>query len=300
MKHIAIALLYICGAKAAGREVAITIDDLPRGGDSGCAAAPLLSMTEKLMKPLREGRIPVTGFVNGQRCPEVQEQALRIWLDAGAELGNHTYSHVDLNSVTASEFITDIVRGEHPIENLTGVKATYFRYPFLHLGDETQKRQAVIDYLRTHGCRNAPVTLDNSDYMFARVYAMALRKGDPALARKVTDAYIPYMEAIFEFFEKRSAEVTGHEVRQTLLIHASQLNADMMPQMLEMMKRRGYRFVSLARALDDAAYQLPERFVGRGGFSWIHRWAMAAGRKFPTYEPDEPKWIGELWNAKPE
>ena len=55
---------------AAEREVAITIDDLPRGGDSGCEAGPLLAMTAKLMKPFRDGHIPVTGFVIGSRCPD--------------------------------------------------------------------------------------------------------------------------------------------------------------------------------------------------------------------------------------
>ena len=299
--RLAVAGLYLLGCCAAAeREVAITIDDLPRGGDAGCESAPLLAMTEKLMQPFREQRISVAGFVNGARCPEVQARALKIWLDAGAELGNHTYSHFDLNTTPVSEYMTDILRGERPIENRTGVKPRYFRYPFLHAGDEPQKRQAVIDYLAAHGYRNAPVTLDNSDYMFARVYAEALRKGDAALSRRVADAYLPYMESIFEFFEKRSVEVTGHEVRQTLLIHASQLNADAMPRLLEMMTRRGYRFVSLDRALEDAAYQLPERFVGHGGFSWIHRWAITAGRKFITYEPDEPKWIAEAWKIRPE
>jgi peptidoglycan/xylan/chitin deacetylase (PgdA/CDA1 family) len=281
----------------AEREVAITIDDLPRGGDFGCEAAPLLTMTAKLLKPFREDRIPVTGFVIGSRCPEVQKQALRMWLDAGADLGNHSYSHEELNKTAAGAYIKDIVRGEASIESLTGAKPRYFRYPFLQAGKDTETRQTVIDWLQSHGYLNAPVTLDDSDYMFARVYAVALERGDHEMAKRVADAYIPYMDSIFDFFEKRSVEVTGHEVRQILLIHASQLNADVMPRLLEMMRRRDYRLVSLDRALEDAAYQLPERYVGRGGFSWIHRWSMTAGRKFGSAEPDEPKWITDAWNA---
>ena len=281
----------------AEREVAITIDDLPRGGDSGCEAAPLIAMTAKLMTPFREGRIPVTGFVIGSRCPDVQAQALKLWLDAGAELGNHTFSHINLNDTPVSDYLTDIARGEAPIARLTGAKPRYFRYPYLHAGTDAQSRQKVIDYLSSHGYRNAPVTLDNSDYMFARVYAVALARSDAALAQRVAETYLAYMESIFEFFEKRSVEVAGHEVRQTLLIHASQLNADEMPRLLAMMKRRGYRIVTLDRALEDPAYQLPERYAGQGGFSWIHRWSMTAGRKFATAEPDEPKWITDAWNA---
>lgn len=288
--------LWAFSVLAADREVAITIDDLPRGGDSGCDAAPLLGMTAKLMTPFREEHIPVTGFVIGSRCQDIQAEALKLWLDAGAELGNHTFSHGSLNETPASEYVTDIIRGEAPIATLTGVKPRYFRYPYLQAGKEVQAHQLVIDFLNSHGYRNAPVTLDNSDYMFARIYAVALEKRDADLARRIAETYLAYMESIFEFFEKRSVEVTGHEVHQTLLIHASQLNADEMPHLLAMMRRRGYRFVSLDRALEDEAYRMPDRYVGGGGFSWIHRWSMTAGKKFGSAEPDEPKWITDEWN----
>jgi hypothetical protein len=74
------------------------------------------------------------------------------------------------------------------------------------------------------------------------------------------------------------------------LIHASQLNADLMPELLAMFRRRGYTFVSLSRALDDEAYRLPENYAGTGGFSWIHRWSKTKGMP-PKGEPDPPKWV---------
>ncbi len=88
----------------AGREVAITIDDLPRGGDGGPRSlADVRAMTERLLKPFRDERIPVIGFVNEGRQVELGAEGLRqildLWLDAGADLGNHSYSHFDINSV---------------------------------------------------------------------------------------------------------------------------------------------------------------------------------------------------------
>ena len=47
-----------------GREVAITIDDLPRGGDVRATAGETRAMTVKLLAPFQAGRIPLTGFVN--------------------------------------------------------------------------------------------------------------------------------------------------------------------------------------------------------------------------------------------
>ena len=66
---------------------------------------------------------------------------------------------------------------------------------------------------------------------------------------QVRREYIPYMESVVAFFEQRSLEVLGHEPPQILLMHASQLNADLMPELLAMFRRRGYHFVTLSQAL---------------------------------------------------
>jgi hypothetical protein len=84
----------------------------------------------------------------------------------------------------------------------------------------------------------------------------------------------------------------GHEFPQILLIHASQLNADLMPDLLAMFRRRGYEFVSLDRALADDAYDSPDAYVGRNGFSWIHRWSRSKGMA-PKGEPEPPEWVSK-------
>jgi hypothetical protein len=86
--------------------------------------------------------------------------------------------------------------------------------------------------------------------------------------------------------------VAGREFPQVLLLHANQLNADLMPELLQMFRRRGYTFVSLDTALADEAYDLSEEYVGRGGFSWIHRWSMTMGMK-PRGEPEPAAWVRE-------
>src|SRR5580704_15960101 len=126
---------------AAGRQVAITIDDLPRGGDRGPGdVASIRAMTEKLLRPFREQRIPVIGFVNegneGLSAKDLR-QILDLWLDAGADLGNHTYSHIDPNNVPIDEYTADILKGEPVLRAALaarGRKIECFRHPFLHTG----------------------------------------------------------------------------------------------------------------------------------------------------------------------
>jgi peptidoglycan/xylan/chitin deacetylase (PgdA/CDA1 family) len=282
-----LALVVILATCAAAREVAITIDDLPRGGDGVRDPAATEAMTIKLLEPFRSGKIPVTGFVNECRRPDELPRILGIWKAAGADLGNHTCSHPDLNTVPVADYLADIDKGEAITTKVLGRRPRYFRHPFLHAGKDAAAKTTVDEHLRKRGYIAAPVTLDNSDYMFAAAYTAA---SSPAEATRIREVYLSYMESIFDFFEKRAVEVTGNEIRQILLIHASQLNADAMPNLLAMMKRRNYRIVTLEHALKDPAYTLPDTYVGPGGFSWIHRWSMTKGMKGKG-EPEEPEWI---------
>jgi len=291
-------LVCVGGAQAqGGRQVAITIDDLPRGGDGGpYDAASMRAMTEKLLRPFREQKIPVIGFVNAGRTKvdaEGLRQILDVWLDAGADLGNHAYSHPDINNTPLNEYTADILQGEPPIKAALaarGKKLEFYRHPFLHMGATADAKKGLQDFLNQHGYRVAPVTLDDADYEFAAAYMR------PELREQVRREYVPYMESIVSFFEQRSVEVAGHEIPQILLIHASQMNADLMPDLLAMFRHRGYTFISLSQALEDPAYQLPENYVGRGGFSWIHRWSKFKGMPAKG-EPDPPKWVSKAFEA---
>jgi len=288
LKYLALLLVTFCSA--ADRRVAITIDDLPRGGDGGPRDyESIRAMTEKLLAPFKEQKIPVIGFVNEGKTPAPElRKILDLWLDAGADLGNHTYSHPNFFTTPLEQFEKEVINGE-PVTRAAlaarGKKLEYFRHPFLNVGPNLETKQAFEKFLLSRDYRVAPVTLDNSDYMFALVYS------SPALKARIVHDYVPYLNAIVQFFEQRANEVTGHDIPQILLIHASQLNADQMPQILAMFRARGYSFIKLEEALRDPAYDLTDTYAGRGGFSWIHHWAITQKMKFKSYEPNEPQWV---------
>src|SRR5205807_318370 len=161
-----------------------------------------------------------------------------------------------------------ILRAEPVIRNANGGRPVrYFRSPMLQTGLDLATKKRLESFLAGHEYQQAPVTFDNSDWMFAYVLQNA------ALAARVRKEYVPYMESVISFFEKRSVVVVGREFPQVLLMHANELNAEMMPAPLEMLRQRGYRFVSLEHALKDEAYRLPDEYAGKRGLSWIHRWS---------------------------
>jgi len=291
---------FIAMAAAADRQVAITIDDIPRGGDQGAPDfESIRAMTVKLLKPFHDERIPLIGFVNSGRFnlnlnPQETRKILDLWLDSGADLGNHTFSHPGLNTTPVDKYEAEIIKGEQILREAIEAhhkKLEFFRYPFLQEGPTLESKRAVAEFVKAHDYRNAPVTYDDDDYDFARVYT------DPAYRERIDREFLPYLESVIAFFEKRSVEVVGREFPQILLLHANQMNADMMPRTIAMLKRRGYTFISLDQALRDDAYNLPYNYVGTGGFSLIHRWAKTKGLKFSSYEPEEPQWVTDYLKA---
>ncbi len=245
-------LLGAVAAFGAGREVAITIDDLPRGGDGGPRSlAAVQAMTERLLKPFHDEKIPLIGFVNAGRAtdlaPEGLRQILNLWLDAGADLGNHSYSHLNINNVPLKEYTADIIKGEPILREVLAARGKKLEFlpasiPSSPHGFPTaQIKKEMPDFLDQHGYRVAPVTLDDDDYEFAALYTK------PQFKERVRAEYVPYMESETEAFERISVQVVGREIPQILLIHASQMNADLMPYILAMFKRRGYTRVSRSR-----------------------------------------------------
>ena len=291
--------------RAVDRAVAVTFDDLP-ATPAGVVAddpASLDKMTRTLLGAVRKYNVPAVGFVNegklflegaGPADAERRTRVLRLWLEAGLELGNHSYSHRDLNATPLDQFEADVIRGEAITRKLleaTGRKLQFFRHPFLHVGRDLGQRRAFEAFLAARGYTVAPVTVDNDDFVYAAAYARARRRGDAVAAARIGDDYLRYMDDVFTFFEDVSRRAVGREIRQILLLHANALNADRFGALAESLLRRGYRFISLAQAMEDDAYRLPDEFAGAPGNSWFNHWETTAGRK-PVPTPGPPEWIG--------
>jgi peptidoglycan/xylan/chitin deacetylase (PgdA/CDA1 family) len=283
------------GAQSPNRTVAITIDDLPVVSTRR-DIENRREITKKLLAHIKHAKVPAIGFVNenklyaGENRDENQIDLLRMWLDAGLELGNHTYSHRSLNTIPLADYEADLLKGETITrELLSRRKKTlrYFRHPFLQTGRTIEIKQQFDKFLRDHGYSIAPITFDNADYIFSRAYDNAFDKKDVALMKRVGEAYVPYMEAKLEYWERQSTKLFGREITQTLLIHANFINSDYFDDLAAMFRRRGYKFVKLEEALMDDAYRLPDTYIGPAGISWLHRWAREKGKEFII--PDEPK-----------
>ena len=284
---------------AQNRQVAITIDDLLA---TPADANQYEYITDNILKTLTENQIKAIGFVNESRLytnnrpDSVKIKILEKWLKAKMDLGNHTFSHVYINNTSIEDYKDDITQGELITKSLLekyDKELTYFRHPQLRTGPTDAYREELSKFLKMRGYTTAPVTIDNDEYIHAFCYAKAKEKNNDELMRKIGADYLKYMEKVFIFYENLSLGFLGYEVPQTLLIHANNLNADYLDELTTMMKNRKYEIITIAEALKDKAYSLPEGTHSRGP-SWIQRWMIADGKN-PEAHPSVSKFIEELY-----
>ncbi len=289
----------------AQREIAVTFDDLPLGGRQ-FEVERMRAMTEKLLASITRNAVPAIGFVNEGKLYRLGEQdeltaLLRLWVFAGLELGNHTFSHPSLQVTPVAAYKEDVIRGETITKMLLAeadMTLRYFRHPFLRTGPSLGVRADVEGFLRERGYTVAPVTIENSDWLFAAAYADARGRGDRQTMRRVGDAYLDYTRAEFEFWEKVSVELLGYQVKHVLLLHVNELNADYFDEVVGLMRNRGYGFISLEEALSDPAYELADRYVGPAGVSWLYRWAHSKRVEISwREEPEPPDFVVELFSS---
>lgn len=302
------ALLIALGAAvslAQPRSVALTFDDLPIAGEGGAAnAEEAARINHAILAALARHHAPAVAFVIEQgveRIGVVPGRAiLREWLEQGHELGNHTFSHPDLNALTVEQFRGEVIRGEASIGPLLGERGRhprYLRFPYNHSGDTREKHDAVAAFLAERGYTVAVCTIDNMDWEFARAYDVALDRADRDTAQKLEAAYLRYTAEEIDYYSGLHKKIFGREIPYVMLQHANRLNAAVMDQILHLFEEREYRFVTLEKAQSDAAYRTPDTYTSYGQM-WGYRWANALDIKVDgRLEPNPPAWVGEYGKA---
>lgn len=266
-------------------KVAVTIDDFPIVSAYIRTESQLEAIIYRLMAKIRHEEVPVTLFVNegsvhvGSDTAPGRTAWLRFAFSVTRSMGNHTYSHMDLDQQGVAAFQDDILKGDLITERLRkelGIKEKYFRYPYLHEGKTLKEKQEVDAFLVANGYQIAPVTIFPEDYVFAHAYDLAELDDDQAAMDRIGKAYLNYIEKVIEVSHDMSMSIFGRPIREILLIHSNALNARYFKDIMNCLRNSGYQFITLADALEDPAYKIPDDTYAPATHWKIQRmWAAA-------------------------
>ena len=238
--------------------VAITIDDLPASTGSSGYDSP--EIVRQLVEALRAHRVTsATGFVIGERLENDLRgrAAVAAWIAAGYEVGNHTYSHPSLHRGDARAYADDVLRMEplmRALEQRSGQRFRYFRYPFLEEGRSDAERRSLARLLRERDYTVARVSVDFSDWAWAEPHARCLRRGDTEALLMLSRSYLQNALASLSWSQASAQRVLRRQMVHVLLLHANVATAHNLDALLDAYERAGAQFVPLSEALADATY----------------------------------------------
>ncbi|MGN0160844.1 MAG: polysaccharide deacetylase family protein [Lachnospiraceae bacterium] len=181
--------------------VALTFDD-----------GPGYKTTMQLLDGLKERGVHATFFLLGEKIEERQSVVERMHED-GHLIGNHTYSHVQLDAINLACAQAEVDKTNAIIEEITGEKPKYIRPPY---GSWNDKLEGEIDMSAVMW------TLDTSDWNTRDV-------------RRIVDYVVDEVES--------GDIILMHDIYDTSVAAALEI--------VDQLQQRGYVFVTVDDLLID-------------------------------------------------
>jgi peptidoglycan/xylan/chitin deacetylase (PgdA/CDA1 family) len=275
------------------KQLAITIDD-PTTKET-----PLLKWFERdsiLLKTLDLHGIKAALFVCGMRVDHTEGKALLDKWDANNHiLANHSYSHFYYHSkkITSKIFIDDFQKGELLIKDYTHFRKL-FRFPFLKEGNTVQKRDSMRSFLKKEGYKNGFVSIDASDWYIDAQLNAALKNNIDTDLTPYKEYYIQHILDRVQYYDSLARLVFRRNIKHTLLIHHSLLNALFLNDLITELKANGWELINADDAFSDEIYTLQPDILPSGkSIIWQNAMlndSISNGLRYPaedgTYEKE--------------
>lgn len=272
-------------ARAAGPQIAFTFDDLPAHSTLP-PGETRLQVADQIIAALKAGGVErVYGFVNGVQLQNEPDSAavLGAWLAAGFPLGNHTWTHLNLNTEPLPAWEADVVANESLLAAEMGQGTwRWLRFPYLAEGDTADKRAAARAFLSGRGYRVAQVTMSFGDFAFNEPYARCMAKGDQAAVAKLEQAWLQAAKDEAARARAMSKAVTGRDIPYVLLMHIGAFDGRMLPRLLELYRHEGFTFVTLPQAQQDPFYRTDVDLAGPASPDTLEAAMAAKGLRPPA------------------
>lgn len=132
-------------------------------------------LTDEILEILQAHNIRTTFFLAGYWVDKHPDYVVKI-SEAGHEIGNHSYSHPHMNSLSEQGIAYELQKNEHLIQDLTGQRTTLFRPPF---GEYNNQVISVATELGYHTIQWSVDSLDWKDLTSDQIYQRVMSQIKP-------------------------------------------------------------------------------------------------------------------------
>lgn len=198
------------GSKDTRKLIALTFDD---GPDS--------KYTPKVLDILKERGVRSTFFLVGPQVSKYPDTAKRI-LDEGHSIGNHSWSHKDLKTMTPEQVAGEIDRTQQEIADATGYTPQLMRAPYGSIST------SLLDALHERDMSHVYWTIDTRDWAGTSIADMR---------KNVTDHAQPGAILLMHSFGGRK--------------NALDNTLKLLPQIIDDLSKEGFTFVTVDELIDS-------------------------------------------------
>ena len=224
------------------------------------------SWNASILGALKDAGVSSILYPAGKRVdsPAGLEQ-VRDWGEAGHAVGNHTYSHHNLNSkrVTLEQFIADTEKNELLLRDMPGWTKR-LRFPYLKEGDTAAKRDGFRNWLTGNGYQSGAVSVDASDWYYNQRYLAWLEAHPGKEPAAFRDAYLNHLWHRTLYYDELGRQVLHRRVKHVLLLHTNAINAAFLPDIIAMYRSKGWIVVSPESAYQDPVYNMAPAVLPAG------------------------------------
>jgi cellulose synthase/poly-beta-1,6-N-acetylglucosamine synthase-like glycosyltransferase/peptidoglycan/xylan/chitin deacetylase (PgdA/CDA1 family)/spore germination protein YaaH len=217
--------------------VALTFDD---GPDS--------EWTPRILSVLKREGVPASFFIigeNGQANPELVKRIVR----EGHDIGNHTFTHPNLGEIPTRLTALELNATQRLIESLTGRSTLLFRPPYFGDAEPTTSDEVEpIVTAKRLGYVTVGLHVDPEDWTLPGAQEVVNRTLAGATDKSVNDGKHGQIVLLHD---------GGGDRAQTV---------EALPQIIEQLKARGFRFVTVSELAGLQQVQTMPPVVQRGGF----------------------------------
>ncbi|HOY30985.1 MAG TPA: glycosyltransferase [Bacteroidales bacterium] len=205
------------------RKLVITFDD-----------GPDPDYTPKILEILRSKNVPAVFFIIGENAQKYLPLVKRIY-DEGHEIGNHTFTHPNVNKVSNSRFELELNATRRLIESVTGHSTIIFRTPF----NTTYNAVSYNDIMAVKWAEDL--------HYFCVTESVGAYDWKPGFTK---DSIIRSINREIS----RGSVMIFHDAGGN-----RKATVDALPEIIDYFRAEGYEFVSLAQLMQkDKSYLMPE------------------------------------------
>ncbi|MDM3871451.1 polysaccharide deacetylase family protein [Porticoccus sp. W117] len=248
---------------AFSQEIAITIDDAP-APDSNLFAGE--ERTQKLIESLKKSDVSdVLLFVKTNNITEHSKKRLEAYVDAGFHLGNHSHNHYSANRKDVDVYLSDIALAHDRLKSF-GNLLPFYRYPFLHEGNDRKVRDRIRRFLKSMGYQSGYVTVDNYDWYMDKLLQQALADGREIDYEALKKAYVTILWESIKFYDEVAQQSLGRSPRHVLLLHENDMAALYIGDLISHIRSNGWVIISPEEAYKDPiASSVPDVLYNKQG-----------------------------------